>query len=124
PVMMPVVADAICVTCAAWPPSAGTAVAPTARHASNAVRVGRRDVPMSLDGPAGPPALRGPTGTTSVYDALTVKFTSLVTTLPLTLSVTVISRRWSPSGNVVRGTSIPPGTGNLAGSKVGGSIDA
>ena len=43
------------------------------------------------------------------YAALTVKFTSLVTVLPAALSVILISSRYSPSGKLASGTSMPPG---------------
>ena len=39
------------------------------------------------------------------YDALTVKLTFRVTVLSASLSVTLISSRYSPSGNEVNGTA-------------------
>src|SRR5262245_38939829 len=52
---------------------------------------------------------------------LTVKLTSRVSVLLLTLSVTLISSRYSPSGKLVSGISSVSGTGYFEVSKVGGT---
>ena len=49
---------------------------------------------------------------------------SRVRVLPETLSVILMSRRYSPSANDASGTVMPPGTGNFAGSNCGGRLVA